>query len=132
MSSSDPGISKQVNAMRHDLKMRWENQVTQAGDASMSFSYRRLQSCGSVALDGFAEVEQEWLTGSFAKFCCRVESAEQLIVIHNEAADAGLSVHLITDSGRLGFHGQPTQTCFVIGPDEAASIDEITGILELL
>ncbi len=44
----------------------------------------------------------------------------------------GLEVHLITDSGRTEFHGQPTRTCLAIGPDDAAKIDQVTGHLELL
>lgn len=52
--------------------------------------------------------------------------------IHDKAVAAGLEVHLITDSGRTEFHGQPTRTCLAIGPDLAEKIDEITGHLQLL
>ena len=52
--------------------------------------------------------------------------------IHDKALEAGLEVHLITDSGRTEFHGQPTRTCLAIGPDEADKIDAITGHLQLL
>lgn len=123
---------KQVIVMRHDLKMRRGKQIAQGAHASMSFICRRLQEAGSVSLDGFTHAQRAWLTGSFAKVCCRVDSEEELMQIHDKALEAGLEVHLITDSGRTEFHGQPTRTCLAIGPDEADRIDPITGQLQLL
>lgn len=54
------------------------------------------------------------------------------MAIHDKAVEAGLEVHLITDSGKTEFHGEPTRTCLVIGPDDAERIDAITGKLQLL
>ena len=70
--------------------------------------------------------------GAFAKLSCRVNSEEELMDIHDKALEAGLEVHLITDSGKTEFHGEPTDTCLAIGPDEADKIDAITGQLQLL
>ena len=123
---------KQVLVMRHDLKMRRGKQIAQGAHASMSFLCRRLQEAGSVSLDGLTDAQRAWLTGAFAKVCCRVDSEEELMQIHDKALEAGLEVHLITDSGRTEFHGQPTRTCLAIGPDEAERIDAITGHLQLL
>ena len=123
---------KQVIVMRHDLKMRRGKQIAQGAHASMSFICRRLQEAGSVSLGDFIVAQQVWLTGAFAKVCCRVDSEEELMEIHDKALDAGLEVHLITDSGKTEFHGEPTNTCLAIGPDEAEKIDEITGHLQLL
>ncbi|MEZ5945190.1 MAG: aminoacyl-tRNA hydrolase [Planctomycetaceae bacterium] len=123
---------KQVIVMRHDLKMRRGKQIAQGAHASMSFICRRLQERGSVSLADFSEVERAWLTGAFAKVCCRVDSEEELMAIHDNAVAAGLEVHLITDSGKTEFHGVPTRTCLAIGPDQAETIDEITGELQLL
>jgi peptidyl-tRNA hydrolase len=86
----------------------------------------------SVSLDDFSDVERAWLTGAFAKVCCRVNSEEELMDLYDKAKDAGLEVHLITDSGRTEFHGVPTRTCLVIGPDISEKIDALTGHLELL
>lgn len=130
--TTEPRRVKQVIVMRHDLKMRRGKQIAQGAHAAMSFLSRRLQEQGSVSLDDFSEIEREWLTGAFAKVCCRVDSEEELLDIYDKAQAAGLNVHLITDSGRTEFHGQPTRTCLAIGPDDAASIDEITGHLQLL
>ena len=123
---------KQVIVMRHDLKMRRGKQIAQGAHAAMSFLCRRLQEAGSVSLDGLTDAQRAWLTGAFAKVCCRVDSEEELMQIHDKALEAGLEVHLITDSGRTEFHGQPTRTCLAIGPDEADKIDAITGQLQLL
>lgn len=98
----------------------------------MSFICRRLQEQGSVSLGDFSEVACGWLTGAFAKVCCRVDNEDELMANHNKAVEAGLEVHLITDSGKTEFHGEPTRTCLAIGPDEAEKIDEITGALQLL
>lgn len=132
MSADQPTRIKQVIVMRHDLKMRRGKQIAQGAHASMSFICRRLQERGSVSLDEFSEVERAWLTGAFAKVCCRVDSEEELMAIHDKAVAAGLEVHLITDSGKTEFHGEPTRTCIAIGPDDAEKIDEITGKLQLL
>jgi PTH2 family peptidyl-tRNA hydrolase len=123
---------KQVIVMRHDLKMRRGKQIAQGAHASMSFICHRLQERGTVSLDDFTDAQRTWLTGSFAKVCCRVDSEEELLAIHDKALEAGLEVHLITDSGKTEFHGEPTNTCLAIGPDEAEKIDVITGHLALL
>lgn len=127
-----PMVVKQVIVMRHDLKMRRGKQIAQGAHASMSFICRRLQERGSVSLEQFSEVERAWLTGSFAKVCCRVDSEEELMEIHTLARVAALEVHLITDSGKTEFHGEPTVTCLAIGPDDADKIDKVTGHLQLL
>ena len=123
---------KQVICVRHDLKMRRGKQIAQSAHASMSFICRRLQEKGTVSMNDFTEVEQTWLTGAFAKVCCRVDSEEELMEVHDKALEAGLEVHLITDSGKTEFHGVPTNTCLAIGPDDGDKIDEITGHLQLL
>ena len=123
---------KQVIVVRHDLKMRRGKQIAQGAHASMSFLSRRLQQKESVSLGDFTEAQRAWIEGSFAKVCCRVDSEEELDGIFEKASSAGLEVHLITDSGKTEFHGEPTKTCLAIGPDEVEKINEITGHLRLL
>ena len=129
--SSVPNI-KQVIVIRHDLKMRRGKQIAQGAHASMSFLTQRLQSQGCIRINDFSPNEQAWILGAFAKVCVRCSSEEELMAINNKAMEMGLGVHLITDSGRTEFHGQPTRTCLAIGPDEASKIDQVTGHLELL
>jgi PTH2 family peptidyl-tRNA hydrolase len=61
-----------------------------------------------------------------------VDSEQELMDIYDRAVRAGLEVHLITDSGRTEFHGEPTRTCLAIGPAVAEAVDVITGHLQLL
>jgi peptidyl-tRNA hydrolase len=42
------------------------------------------------------------------------------MAIHEKFKEMRLEVHLITDSGRTEFYGQPTRSCLAIGPDDAA------------
>jgi len=112
--------------------MRRGKQIAQGAHASMSFLTQRLQSQGCIRIDDFSPNEQAWILGAFAKVCVRCSSEEELMAINNKAMEMGLGVHLITDSGRTEFHGQPTRTCLAIGPDEASKIDQVTGHLELL
>ena len=129
---SDKMVIKQVIVMRHDLKMRRGKQIAQGAHASMAFLTRRLQKYGHTSLANCSKAEREWLTDGFAKVCCRVDSEEELLAIRDKAIDAGLEVHLVTDSGKTEFHGEPTNTCLAIGPDCVEKIDPITGDLELL
>ncbi|QDU38980.1 peptidyl-tRNA hydrolase [Maioricimonas rarisocia] len=127
-----PQRIKQVIVMRHDLKMRRGKQIAQGAHASMSFLSRRLQREGTIQLNDLTESQRAWINGAFAKICCRVDSEEELLEIHDRAVEAGLEVQLITDSGRTEFHGQPTRTCLAIGPAPADEIDAVTGHLQLL
>jgi PTH2 family peptidyl-tRNA hydrolase len=131
--------------MRKDLKMRRGKEIAQGSHASIAFLTRKLQRFwadlnapyqpgGPVPPNFdiyFTHVEREWINGIFAKVCVRVNSEEELLEIERKAREAGLEVHLITDSGKTEFAGVPTNTCLAIGPDEASKIDAITGHLEL-
>lgn len=139
---SEPNRIKQVIVMRHDLGMRRGKQIAQGSHASMAFLTRRLNFDTKLSKLGnpkqkvsyvdVSEVEQEWLDSSFAKVCVRVNSEEELMEIRDKAKEVGLEVHLITDSGKTEFHGEPTNTCLAIGPDYSDKIDPITGDLKLL
>lgn len=120
---------KQVIVMRRDLKMRRGKEIAQGSHASIAFLTRRLQRQKTPK---FTKAETEWLEGSFAKVCVKVNSEEELLDIFQQAKDAMLEVHLITDSGKTEFHGEPTNTCLAIGPDYSSKIDPITGELTLL
>ena len=123
---------KQVIVMRHDLGMRRGKQIAQGAHAGLAFLMSRLRAAGNLALDDLSPQQRQWLAGGSAKICCRVDSEEALLAVRDRAMDAGLEVHVITDSGRTEFGGVPTLTCLAIGPDYAEEIDEITGDLKLL
>lgn len=119
-----------------EFGLRKGKMIAQCAHAAMSFITRRVGRSmtvhGCTAEISFSKVECEWLDSSFAKICVRVNSLEELLEIKQKAEDAGLEVHLITDSGRTEFHGEPTETCLAIGPDYSERIDPITGDLKLL
>ncbi len=77
------------------------------------------------------DVELIWLNSSFTKICCYVDTEEELMDVFNKAKNAGLTVKLITDSGKTEFDGVPTKTCLAIGPDYSEKIDSITSHLKL-
>lgn len=74
---------------------------------------------------------QDWITGSFTKICCVVETEEELLAVYNKAKEKGLIASLITDSGRTEFNGVPTITCCAIGPVWDDELEGITDKLEL-
>lgn len=78
-------------------------------------------------------IEYEWMTNEkFTKICIRVDSEEELDNIYNKAKEAGLTAHMIIDSGLTEFNGVPTKTAVAIGPNLSEDIDKITGHLKLL
>jgi len=118
---------KQVIVIRKDLKMRRGKEIAQGSHASIAFLTRRIQA-ESFSL---SEAETDWLNGSFAKITLQVNSEEELLSVYDQALEAGLEVHLVTDSGLTEFDGIPTKTCLAIGPDYSEKIDLITKNLKL-
>jgi PTH2 family peptidyl-tRNA hydrolase len=120
---------KQVIVMRTDLNMRKGKMVAQGAHAAMVFLVQRLLLGRSSVL---SEAEGKWLYGSFKKVCVGVGSEAELLAVEQRAKEAGLTVHLITDSGLTEFNGVPTRTCLAVGPDFSKRIDAVTGGLKLL
>ncbi|WP_455220982.1 aminoacyl-tRNA hydrolase [Kaarinaea lacus] len=126
---------KQVILIRKDLTMRRGKEIAQGSHASMAFLVEQL-SCADFNEDKtqdftvtLSDVEKTWLNKGMAKVCLRVNSEQELLHYHQQALDAGLTSHVIKDSGRTEFKGQPTYTACAIGPDNVEKIDAITGEL---
>ncbi len=135
MSAIDPASLKQVIVIRRDLNMRRGKEIAQGSHASMAFLVETvvgacdpLTGRGVVSID---EVALAWMTTSNRKVTLQARSEEELLDLHAKARASGLRSHLITDSGRTEFGGVPTITALAIGPDLAASVDEITGHLAI-
>lgn len=152
---------KQVIVMRKDLNMRRGKEISQGAHASSMWLVNRVSntqqavvSTGMLVSIGmkilmllidflnyflkrqqkattFSDEELEWMIGRFTKVTVRVNSEEELLKVYNDAQKAGLMTHLVTDSGKTEFGGQPTNTCLCIGPHKAEQIDKITGNLEI-
>lgn len=139
--------TKQVIVIRKDLGMRRGKEIAQGAHASTAFITAGLRKLDSASiLDAALNTEgrenykfsvtlnrQElnWIRSSFKKVTLQVNSEEELLEIERKAKEAGLEVHMITDSGLTEFNGVPTRTCLAIGPDEERKIDAVTGHLKL-
>ncbi len=130
------GRVKQVILIRRDLKMRRGKEIAQGSHAAMDFIVKRIlaslaaHSTKQVELS-LSEDEIKWLTEGMAKVCLQINSEEELLKYHQKALDAGLPSHLILDSGRTEFGGQPTLTACAIGPAKTDLLDAVTGELSL-
>jgi PTH2 family peptidyl-tRNA hydrolase len=125
---------KQVIVIRKDLKMRRGKEIAQGSHASMSFLTDRIAKAPSATQQVSIEiknVEREWLTHGMAKICVQANSEAELLELYQKALNATLEVHLIRDSGKTEFDGNPTLTALAIGPDEEGAINLITGHLPL-
>ena len=127
--------TKQVIVMRTDLNMRKGKMIAQGSHASMAFLTRN----GLIDSEKFMNIQmpnlieaREWMQNSFTKVCLGISSEAELDEIFNKATEAGLTVHMVIDSGRTEFNNVPTKTCLAIGPHYSEKIDKITGNLKLL
>ncbi len=122
---------KQVIVIRKDLRMQRGKEIAQGAHAAMAWLSRRMVHSDDSAIARFSEAERQWLMTSFRKVTLQVNSEEDLMRVFDDAEDAGLEVHLITDSGLTVFHGNPTVTCLAVGPDYDDRIDPLTEGLKL-
>jgi peptidyl-tRNA hydrolase, PTH2 family len=133
--------TKQIIVMRTDLNMRKGKMIAQGSHASMAFLTRKGGFYQSSLEDNRAfhnermtnqDEAEEWMKNSFTKICVGVNSEEELDEIYQKAKEAGLTAHMVIDSGLTEFNGVPTKTCLAIGPHYSEKIDAITGYLKLL
>ena len=99
-----------------------------------------LVESGDVVFQAFCDVHEETASEQAKKWGAKsvytdyraMFDAEELDAVYDRAKEAGLTVHMVVDSGKTEFDGIPTKTCLAIGPHEASKIDKITGNLKLL
>lgn len=118
--------TKQVILIRRDLKMRRGKEIAQGSHASMAFLVEAVKTGRAITA-----CEWEWMNGLHKKVCLVVESESELRELHEKAVAAGLSSHMILDSGLTEFAGVPTLTACAIGPAEEEAVNAITGHLKL-
>lgn len=132
---------KQIIIVRKDLKMRRGKEIAQACHVSMMFLTSRFCKNPNSYYERsllLSDSEIEWLDGTateegkYTKVCLQVNSEEELYEIYNKAKGAGLTAHMVIDSGKTEFHGIPTPTAVAIGPNGSEDIDKITGHLKLM
>lgn len=136
--------TKMVIVMRSDLNMRKGKASVQASHGAVNAVLQCLFSTLSekdfkkndtkyilpkaTCEDNF----KDWINGNFTKICVSVNSESELDDIYNKAKILGLNAVEVIDKGFTEFHGVPTKTCVVIGPDYYNRIDELTKNLKLL
>lgn len=145
-ANEEPGVDeydvKQVILIRRDLGMRRGKEIAQGSHASMAFLSEAVQDyakqCDDYLLTRMEEPQLElsnaawrWIEGRFTKVTLQVWSEEELEKYYQAALAAGLTAHLITDSGKTEFRGEATKTCCAIGPDYSDKINAVTGDLRL-
>lgn len=131
---------KQVILIRRDLGMRRGKEIAQGSHASIAFLtnavHQKLaaEDTGELSYpmsEYLTEAQRQWIDGMFTKVTLQVHSEEELMSYHLKAIAAGVTSHIIQDSGRTEFGGVATYTTCAIGPDWSESIDKITGDLKL-
>lgn len=134
--------TKQVVVVRRDLHMGRGKEIAQGGHGSWSFASHQIRndllngnfiklSNGKLRVNlDLTEAEAQWFMTSFAKIALQTPGEEDLQKIHEAALSAGLTSHLVVDSGKTEFHGVPTTTCVCVGPDYVERIDPVTGGLK--
>lgn len=141
--------AKQVIVVRKDLRtrkgepIRRGKEIAQANHASMAWLTNRLRTAAGAASEvwvergvdahvgmKFSAAEWSWISGSFKKIVCQVDSEAALRTVYDSAIKAGVIAELITDSGLTEFDG-PTVTCCAVGPAEASLVDAVTKHLKL-
>lgn len=124
--------TKQVIVVRMDLKMGKGKMSVQVAHASLGAILKNSANriFGGINLENDKELN-EWLNGSFAKVCVRVESEEELLELNKKAENLDLRTSLILDSGRTQFK-EPTYTCLGIGPHYEEKFINLTDSLKLI
>lgn len=113
---------KQVIAVRTDLKMGRGKTAAQVGHACVLAS--------EAARISYHDWWMEWWD-SQEKVVVKVSSYDDLEIIRQEAARAGLPYYMVRDAGHTQL-APGTATCVSVGPAPQHLIDQITGGLSLL
>jgi PTH2 family peptidyl-tRNA hydrolase len=113
--------TKLTLVVRADLGMGRGKMAAQAAHAAVTAALANLGTPDFRA----------WLRDGQPKVVLRASSEDDLDAIADQAAAAGLPVHVIRDAGRTQV-AEGTPTCCAIGPAAADRIDAITSELSLL
>jgi PTH2 family peptidyl-tRNA hydrolase len=115
--------TKQVIVVRDDLNMRKGKMGAQVGHAVSGFLHEIIDT-GRL----YTHAEHQWCTQDRRKkVILAVNSEADLLEIVQESQNAGITTHLVTDSGLTEFHGVPTRTCVAIGPDYSDKMESFLG-----
>lgn len=114
---------KQVIAVRQDIQMNKGKTAAQVAHASGGC----LEN-----VNARHPIVDQWLKTGQAKAVVKCDDLSHLNRLQFLAAYHGVMYHIVTDSGKTVFNGEPTITCIAIGPDTVEQVDLITKELKLL
>lgn len=117
---------KMVFVVNMDLEMGRGKQCAQVAHAALSLY---LQIIYSNDFDEMTRVQQ-WITSGQKKIVLRGENLEQMLRLKQEAIDAKLPNHLVTDAGHTQIDPGSKTVLSLFGTNE--QLDRITGTLRLL
>lgn len=146
--------TKQIIVLRKFPNLRTGKYASQAAHASMAFLtkhgkmdyIRHSHPLGLVTyqqnkdhffitkigdMHDHHEAIAHWLSNSFRKIVCYVETEEELQQLHKNAAEKGLMSHLVEDNGATEFGGVKTTTALAIGPHWDDDFVGVTDHLKL-
>lgn len=120
---------KLVVVVRKDLNMRKGKLAAQVGHAVQAVIVRVMNK-----EENWRDARDvAWLgDGLSTKVVLGCQDHRDFYGLFEAASAAGLRPEIVTDVGSTEFHGQRTNTCFTVGPDNPERIDAVTGRLGLL
>jgi len=128
-----PEKAKQVVVVRKDLNLHKKYTGKFAGQVAHACMKDLLHKfTHGKTINDLTEEENSYYLGIFTKIVVGVDSEAELDEIFAKCKMAGLTVHMIVDSGLTLFNGVPTKTCLAIGPHYSSKFENITGHLKLI
>lgn len=132
---------KMVIVVRRDLNMGKGKLAAQVAHAALSVfikeaelklthSLKRGKTTRKLSVP-MTEPAWLWLSKSFTKIVCYVDTEADLLALYISAKNLKLPCALVTDEGRTEFNGVATTTCVAIGPEDSDKIDKLTKGLPL-
>ncbi|MEM2159425.1 MAG: aminoacyl-tRNA hydrolase [Candidatus Nitrosotenuis sp.] len=122
---------KLVIVLRSDLK-NTEGQKVRTGKLIGQAIHAAVDAIVDETLINTREAAHAWLSDGLSRVVVlKVNSESELVDIYNTACSNGLAATMINDHGFTEFGGQHTLTSLAIGPDDADTLDKVTGHLSL-
>lgn len=122
-------VAQQTIVVRKDLAMARGKIGAQVGHSVMMDLLKLWQA--GVRPDQLVGAANDYYNIKFTKIVLAVKDEAELNEIYTNAKAAGLTTHMVIDSGFTEFHNVPTKTCVCIGPHYKSQIDPITKHLKL-
>jgi len=115
-----PDKIKQIIVVNESLKLPKGKLAAQVAHAAVA-----------AFLEASEAAKKMWLAAGMPKVVLKIDSADHLTQLEDEAKRRGIPVHIVADAGRTVVPAG-TITCLGLGPADADELNELTGGLKLL